>query len=90
MPDNDHIPEQPSSAATQADPPAADIASESAANVPEPEATAEGDEQHRMFKEALARKNAKNKAMRDPTARNTGVKGARNDHTHREFRRKSG
>ena len=48
------------------------------------------DEQHRKFREALERKKAAAKGGPLPANRNEGVHEAHNDHTRREFRRKSG
>ena len=61
---------------------------------PKPE-TGELDDQQRRFRAALDRKKARQSDQNDPDlhpdgTRKAGVGGKRNDHRHREFRRKSG
>ena len=48
------------------------------------------DEQHKKFREALERKKAAAHEAPVRGTRNKGIGEAHNDHTRREFRRKSG
>jgi uncharacterized protein DUF5302 len=48
------------------------------------------DEQHKLFREALERKKAAQKALHAEGVRNKGVGESHNDHHTRQFRRKSG
>jgi hypothetical protein len=56
----------------------------------EQEAADHEDETRRKFREALERKKASHSEMHAEANPNKGVREARNDKQHREFRRKSG